>query len=227
MKEEVDKAAAFVSGLLTKKVESADFLEFFQFQLGEELRDKYKDHWHVRNPNRGSAFRAINIQHNKIDEKILEPLIRSFICVNRMTKQEAKAEAIKIGKHLPQELTLWIDPRDVSYRIGDHGSIGVIYSGKSDSEASDELDTSLSSSSSLSSSASSSPCSSPPPSASPSYTLQQQYQHPPAPMALPPPRPSAYQYSYPPPQRQCRQQAFMQSPTFTQHLHREGGLVFL
>jgi hypothetical protein len=28
----------------------------------------------------------------------------------------------------PQELTVWIDPYEVSYRIGEDGSIGIIYS---------------------------------------------------------------------------------------------------
>jgi len=31
-------------------------------------------------------------------------------------------------KLLPSELTLWVDPNDVSYRIGEDGSIGILYS---------------------------------------------------------------------------------------------------
>jgi protein Tob/BTG len=167
MKEEVDSAAAFIAGLLTNHAEK-DFLEFFKFQLGEELKQKYKNHWHVRNPNRGSAYRAIGVDYKNIDAIILEPLTRAFVCVRRMTEQEAKSEAYKMGKHFPQEFTLWIDPRDVSYRIGDRGSIGVIYAGTVDSGiSSDEQDTSLSPSSSASRSPSlSRPCNSPPPSAS-------------------------------------------------------------
>lgn len=201
MKKEVDSAAAFIAALLTKHVDS-DFLEFFQFQIEEELKEKYKDHWHVCNSNRGSAYRAINIQYKKIDQKILAPLTRSFICINRLPEQEAKMEASKLSKHFPQELTMWIDPQDVSYRIGDHGSIGVIYSGTSNAVTSDEYNISSSSSSS----ASSSPCTSP----SPSHIAGQQFQqHHVKPTLLPQSIP--YQYLYPPPQRQCRQQAFVQS----------------
>lgn len=48
---------------------------------------------------------------------------------------------------LPAELTLWVDPDEVSYRIGEEGSIAVLYDA-SDSETS----------SSSSSSGSPSPC---------------------------------------------------------------------
>jgi len=51
---------------------------------------------------------------------------------------------------LPAELTLWVDPDEVSYRIGEEGSIAVLYE-SSDSEAS-------SSSGDSSSSGSPSPC---------------------------------------------------------------------
>lgn len=35
-----------------------------------------------------------------------------------------------LRKLLPNELTLWIDPQEVSYRIGENGSICVLYDGK-------------------------------------------------------------------------------------------------
>jgi len=63
----------------------------------------------------------------------------------------------------PQELTVWIDPFEVSYRIGEDGSIGIIYSlldningndsGKGSSD--DELDSCSSDSDSYQSSSSS------------------------------------------------------------------------
>jgi len=42
---------------------------------------------------------------------------------------------------LPNELTLWVDPKEVSYRIGEDGSIGVLYNPDDEFESSsDEAD---------------------------------------------------------------------------------------
>ncbi|GFS92144.1 hypothetical protein NPIL_654631 [Nephila pilipes] len=35
-----------------------------------------------------------------------------------------------LRKLLPNELTMWIDPQEVSYRIGENGSICILYDGK-------------------------------------------------------------------------------------------------
>ena len=34
--------------------------------------------------------------------------------------------------YLPSELTVWVDPDEVSYRIGEDGSIGVLFGDESD-----------------------------------------------------------------------------------------------
>ncbi|XP_070192760.1 protein BTG2-like [Littorina saxatilis] len=191
MKEEVDSATGFLTGLISRKVTSK-FAECFRAEISRLMALRYRDHWHPQKPNRGSAFRSIAIHYDRIDPLVLEALIQVSGC-------EKKAKII--GKHFPQELTLWVDPKDVSYRIGDNGSIGVVYAGPSLTVSSDsESD----SDASMNSSPSTSPCSSPVGS---------------------PPRPAHLEYLQQPAHpfaRQCRQQAFHQSP----YLHYNDLMVY-
>lgn len=66
---------------------------------------------------KGSAFRCI-----RINNETSEPLIENA-AVNCGLK------AITIRRLLPAELTLWVDPYIVSYRIGENGSISALYDG--------------------------------------------------------------------------------------------------
>jgi protein Tob/BTG len=34
-----------------------------------------------------------------------------------------------LEKVLPKELTMWVDPKEVSYRLGENGSIGIVFDG--------------------------------------------------------------------------------------------------
>ena len=84
------------------------FANQFRIRLEELLSERFKDHWDTRNPNKGSAYRCIRI-NSKMD-----PIV----------SEAAKATGLKdISKYFPAEFTMWIDPRDVSYRFGEDGSI--------------------------------------------------------------------------------------------------------
>ena len=71
--------------------------------------ERYKDHWDPTNPNQGSAYRCIRINGCRLD-----PVVREAAKVTGLTN---------ISEYLPSQLTLWIDPSDVSYRFGEDGSI--------------------------------------------------------------------------------------------------------
>ena len=71
--------------------------------------ERFKDHWDPTNPNRGSAYRCIRINGCRLD-----PVVKEAAKVTGLTN---------ISEYLPSELTLWIDPSDVSYRFGEDGSI--------------------------------------------------------------------------------------------------------
>lgn len=71
-------------------------------------------HWFPQTPCRGSGYRCLRINH-KID-----PLIGKAACSIRLTQEE-------LSVLLPRELTVWVDPYEVSYRIGEDGSTCVLY----------------------------------------------------------------------------------------------------
>lgn len=63
----------------------------------------------------GSGFRCI-----RINAEIHDPCIAKAACNSHISHTV-------IRDLLPQEITLWIDPQIVSYRIGENGSISTLY----------------------------------------------------------------------------------------------------
>lgn len=68
-------------------------------------------------PSEGSGFRCI-----RINGETCEPLIEKAATNCGLSNST-------IRRLLPAELTLWIDPYTVCYRIGENGSISVLYDG--------------------------------------------------------------------------------------------------
>uniref|UniRef100_W5L1X0 Anti-proliferative protein domain-containing protein n=1 Tax=Astyanax mexicanus TaxID=7994 RepID=W5L1X0_ASTMX len=121
MKTEVSKAADFVTslvritGLLTEEQ-----LHHFCHSLEETLLEHYQHHWFPQAPCRGSGYRCIRINHK------MDPLIGKAACTTGLTREQ-------LFPLLPRELTVWVDPYEVSYRIGEDGSTCVLstYNGPS------------------------------------------------------------------------------------------------
>jgi len=108
MKEEVQCACELFSKLLETRNLPRQFVQTFRVRLSELLSDRFREHWDVSNPTKGSGYRCIRI-NSKMD-----PIINDA----------AKATGLQdISKYLPVEFTMWIDPGDVSYRIGEDGSV--------------------------------------------------------------------------------------------------------
>lgn len=84
------------------------FVVFFYFI------EHYKHHWFPEKPCKGSGYRCIRINHK------MDPLIGQAAQRIGLSSQE-------LFQLLPSELTLWVDPYEVSYRIGEDGSICVLY----------------------------------------------------------------------------------------------------
>uniref|UniRef100_A0A6B2E4Z1 Putative anti-proliferation factor btg1/tob n=1 Tax=Phlebotomus kandelakii TaxID=1109342 RepID=A0A6B2E4Z1_9DIPT len=135
MRVEVHSAAQFLMNLLRVKQSNPlpeNQLESFKGSLEDLLLIRYRSHWYPEVPTKGSGFRCIRI-NGKMD-----PIIEQA--------------AVSVGLHprmlktmLPQELTMWIDPDGVSYRIGENGSICVLYETVIEARSSPSSDLSMSS----------------------------------------------------------------------------------
>lgn len=116
MRLEIYSAADFLCHLLRLHNNglTESQLENFRMSLANLLRIRYRDHWFPDRPNRGSGYRCLRI-NGKMDPVIAQ----------------AGAAVGLPGQYLhslfPSELTMWIDPSEVSYRIGENGSICVLY----------------------------------------------------------------------------------------------------
>lgn len=131
MKLEVNSAADFLMNLLRLKkgepLPDKDQLQNFKGSLESLLVLHYRSHWYPDVPTKGSGYRCIRI-NGKIDPLIAQAGMAVGISPNVLRKM------------LPAELTLWIDPEEVAYRIGENGSICVLYDSQSRASPSSDLD---------------------------------------------------------------------------------------
>ncbi|CAO2622620.1 Protein BTG1 [Lemmus lemmus] len=114
MRGEIYAAAEFISNFLSIKGLRSKKLRIFRQTLQELLAAQYKHHWFPEEPCKGSGYRCIRINHN------MDPLIGQAAERIGLSSEE-------LFRFLPCELTLWVDPYEVSYRIGEDGSICVLY----------------------------------------------------------------------------------------------------
>ncbi|XP_006628493.1 protein BTG2 [Lepisosteus oculatus] len=112
---ELSAAAEFVTSLLrTRGFLHEPRLQVFSACLQEALAEHYKQHWFPDRPQKGSGYRCIRINHE------MDPIISKAAGRIGLSSQQ-------LYQLLPRELTLWVDPYEVSYRIGEDGSICVLY----------------------------------------------------------------------------------------------------
>uniref|UniRef100_UPI00398EAC5C protein BTG1-like n=1 Tax=Pristiophorus japonicus TaxID=55135 RepID=UPI00398EAC5C len=115
MKPEISAAVGFIGKLLrTKALVDERQLQTFCQSLQDLLAEHYKHHWFPEKPCKGSGYRCIRINHK------MDPII--WKAANRIGLSNRQVYQL-----LPSELTLWVDPYEVSYRIGEDGSICVLY----------------------------------------------------------------------------------------------------
>lgn len=130
---EVLYAVDFICSLVRRpgnsSPDSSDKMAALRRSLNDRLQHHYKDHWHPKTPDRGSAYRCIRVLRHRIDPLLLG------------AGREAGLSDKELLAMLPADLTLWVDPDEVCVRFGEDGSVGVIYDGKapagSDSEPDD------------------------------------------------------------------------------------------
>ena len=112
MHTEISKAAEFLAKLLPSTITEASRDRFRQI-LCLNFRQKFESHWNPENPMIGNAYRSILIHNGMIDPLLLNAAEQAGIT--------------NIARSLPLDFVIWIDPFNVSYRIGERGSICTLY----------------------------------------------------------------------------------------------------
>jgi len=118
MRHEVRTASTFLMDLLRlRNILSKHELEIFRASMEELMKSHYQQHWFPEKPCKGSGYRCIRINHK------MDPLVAKAgqLC--------GISDTSLLKTLFPNELTLWVDPKEVSYRIGENGSICVLYDG--------------------------------------------------------------------------------------------------
>ncbi|XP_010862002.1 protein BTG4 [Esox lucius] len=108
MKEEIAVAVFFVARLVKRHGNlDTERRERFAAALTSALFENYKAHWYPQMPVKGQAYRCLRM--NKAQRK--DPVLESA-CVRSAVSYEC------LG--LPLEITIWVDPGEVSCRYGEH-----------------------------------------------------------------------------------------------------------
>lgn len=114
MHMEVQVALNFVISYLYNKLPRRR-VNLFGEELEKALKDKFQGHWYPEKPFKGSAFRCL-----KTGDPVDSVLDRAA--------RESGVPIADILENLPSELAVWVDPGEVSYRIGEKGAVKILYS---------------------------------------------------------------------------------------------------
>ncbi|KAM3868811.1 protein BTG4 [Diretmus argenteus] len=110
MKEEI-AAAVFFLARLAKRYGCLDndSRDRFATALTSVLFENYKNHWDPSTPSKGQAYRCLRMNRMQLRDPVLE--------------QACVRSAVRYGDlGLPRELTVWVDPGEVSCRCGEHST---------------------------------------------------------------------------------------------------------
>lgn len=110
---EIQVALNFVISYLYNKLPRRR-VNLFGEELDKALKQKFDGHWYPEKPFKGSAYRCLRVGTP------LDPVIE-------IAARESGVELNDIRENLPEELSIWVDPGEVSYRIGEKGTVKVLY----------------------------------------------------------------------------------------------------
>ena len=112
MLPEVDAASTFLARLGPKQL-APQTRDVFQLAVRELMLAKFRSHWNVDAPLLGNGYRAIVNSGCLVD-----PLL---------VRAAAMAGVPELAAMFPSDLVVWVDPHEVSYRIGEYGSVCTLY----------------------------------------------------------------------------------------------------
>ncbi|KAF9197163.1 hypothetical protein BGZ49_002559 [Haplosporangium sp. Z 27] len=103
---------------LHKRTEAdRQIIDDFKKETAALMQAKYTNHWDPQRPHYGNGYRAITSFGGKVDPLLCEAAQKSSLPVETLHQL------------IPNDLVLWVEPFNVSYRVGDHGTINTVYDG--------------------------------------------------------------------------------------------------
>jgi len=117
MHTEIEYAVNFLVDTLSQKMKmTTDQCEKLRERLRHHLEKRYENHWYSDKPMKGSAYRCINIS---AEDCSVDQVLRD-------AAEECDISVKTLLAIFPKGLALWVDPIDVSCRLG-KGAIFPIY----------------------------------------------------------------------------------------------------
>ena len=115
MHVEISVALNFVISYLYNKLPRRR-VDLFGEELEVGLKEKFQGHWYPERPSKGSGYRCVKGNGDGIDPVLVEAATKAGL------------DIFEVKTYLPEDLTIWIDPSEVSYKIGERGVVKVLYS---------------------------------------------------------------------------------------------------
>ena len=115
MHVEISVALNFVISYLYNKLPRRR-VDLFGEELEVGLKEKFQGHWYPDRPSKGSGYRCVKGNGDGIDPVLVEAATKAGL------------DIFEVKTYLPEDLTIWIDPSEVSYKIGERGAVKVLYS---------------------------------------------------------------------------------------------------
>ncbi|CAL8310166.1 unnamed protein product [Arctogadus glacialis] len=110
---EVKVALNFIVSYLYNKLPRRR-ADLFGEELERLLVARFEGHWYPEAPLRGSAFRCLHLGAPR------DPVVELAARRSGLDTEEVRA-------NVPAELSIWVDPYEVSYQIGEQGALKVLY----------------------------------------------------------------------------------------------------
>lgn len=132
MQLEIKVALNFIISYLYNKLPRRR-ADLFGEELERLLKKKYEGHWYPDKPLKGSGFRCVHIG------ELVDPVVELAAKRSGLAVEDVRA-------NVPAELSVWIDPFEVSYQIGEKGAVKVLYLDDSEGCVAPELDKEIKSS---------------------------------------------------------------------------------
>ncbi|BFG00812.1 protein Tob1 [Drosophila madeirensis] len=110
---EIQVALNFVISYLYNKLPRRR-VNIFGEELEKALRDKFQGHWYPEKPFKGSAYRCL----------------KTGDAIDSVLERAARESGVPISdvlENLPHELSVWMDPGEVSFRVGEKGAVKILY----------------------------------------------------------------------------------------------------